>query len=207
MVAGLPPFLSRQFCGDPGLLVRCEKYRFCWTARQEEISDNAEGDSGQAFQDEEPAPTADRQPMDVIQDQARNWSAQHIRDRHGSHKQRDHLRLFALPEPIRQVQNDTWEEASLGNAEQEASGIQLQHALHGSSKYCYDPPTDQDAGNPNPCSDLVQEQIAWDLKEEVPAKENAREQSELGTRDGQGGVHCQGRETNVDAVEEGNNVQ
>src|SRR5205823_6576227 len=56
-------------------------------------------------------------------------------------------------------------------------------------------------------SDLVQEQIARDLKQEIAEKEDSHEQPELLARDGHLLVHRQCGKSDVDPVEIGDDVQ
>src|SRR5260370_13331652 len=68
-------------------------------------------------------------------------------------------------------------------------------------------PANQDPGDPDSRSDLVQQEIAGNLKQEIAEKENSHQQSELLARDGQFLVHRQRGKPNVDPVEIGNDVQ
>ena len=64
-------------------------------------------------------------------------------------------------------------------------------------------PSNQNAGDPDPCSDFVQQQITGNFKKEVTDKKDSEDQSELLASDGQLFVHGQRGKADVDTVEEG----
>ena len=66
---------------------------------------------------------------------------------------------------------------------------------------------DQDASDPNTCSNLVKDEIARDLKQEVAPEENSGGESELLARDRQFAIHSQRRKPQVDSVNESNDIE
>jgi hypothetical protein len=79
--------------------------------------------------------------------------------------------------------------------------------VHEACQHGHNSPGNQDARNPDACPDSVEQQIAWDFKEEVAEKENPSDKSELLAGDGQLLVHRQGSKADVDAVEKCNDVE
>ncbi len=55
----------------------------------------------------------------------------------------------------------------------------LMDSVHEARQHCHHSPANQDSGDPHPRSDLVQQQIDRDFKEEIAEKENSEDQSVL----------------------------
>ena len=81
------------------------------------------------------------------------------------------------------------------------------HAVHKAGQHGHNSPGNQNASNPDACSNSVQQQITGDFKEEITEKENTGEQTELLVGDAQVFIHRQCCESNIGPVEIGNNVQ
>ena len=79
--------------------------------------------------------------------------------------------------------------------------------LREAGQHRHNSPANQYSGDPDPRSDLVQQQIARDFKEEVAKKENPEEQSELLASDCQLLIHRQRGKPNVDAVQISDDVE
>jgi hypothetical protein len=77
-------------------------------------------------------------------------------------------------------------------------------SVHEAGQHRHNSPANQDSGDPDPRSDLVQQQIAGDFKEEVAEKENPEDQSVLLAGDRQLPIHRERRKPDVDAIEKGN---
>src|SRR6516165_2477408 len=75
------------------------------------------------------------------------------------------------------------------------------------SQNCHNPPTDQYSCNPDTCTELVQQQVARYLKNEIAPIEYARQEPELLASDSQLLVHRQRRKPNVDPVNEVNDEE
>ena len=84
------------------------------------------------------------------------------------------LRLFSLPEPVTQVQNDAGKISSFCEPKRKAGDIELMGRLHKASQRRNDSPCDQDSRDPNARPDLVKHEVAGDLKQEVAPKEDSR---------------------------------
>jgi len=68
-------------------------------------------------------------------------------------------------------------------------------------------PGDHYPGNPDPGSDLVEDEVRWNLGKEVTQEENSGSEAEYGGRETQVRVHRQRRKPDVHAVDEGNEVE
>src|ERR1700674_753834 len=77
-------------------------------------------------------------------------------------------------------------------------------SVHETGQHRHNSPANQYSGDPDPRSDLVQQQIAGNFKDEVTEEENPEDQSELLAADGQLFIHRQRRKPNVVAIEKGN---
>jgi hypothetical protein len=71
----------------------------------------------------------------------------------------------------------------------------------------HDSPTNENASNPDACSNFVQHQVAGDFKDEVANEENPKGQPILVGRDTQLLVHRPACQADVRSVKEGNDVQ
>jgi len=94
--------------------------------------------------------------------------------------------------------------APICQAQKKARYVQLRDVLCEAGQHRHNSPADQYSSDPEPCSDLVQQQIAGDFKDGVAEKENPKDQSELLACDSQLSVHRQCRKSNIDSVEKGN---
>src|SRR5262249_38287870 len=152
-------------------------------------------------------PTTQTEPPHVIEDEAGERTAYHIGDRYPEHQQRDGLRLFAFMEPICQVQEDSGKVSRFGQTEHEARDIKLLHVAREPAQRCDHPPHDQNASNPDARAKSVEREVAWNLEQRIADKKNADEEPELPAVDRQFPVHRQRGEPDVDAIEEGNDVE
>src|SRR4029077_9613167 len=71
-------FFMREFGCDPVFFLSCEKFGFCRSAGQQEVGDNTAQNSWNALQNKQPSPTANSKPADVIQNHARQRSADDV---------------------------------------------------------------------------------------------------------------------------------
>jgi len=68
-------------------------------------------------------------------------------------------------------------------------------------------PCEQDASDPDPCPDPMQDKVAGDLKQEVSPEENSGSESKLLACDPQLPIHAQCCESEIDSVDECNHVE
>src|SRR5215472_13604489 len=101
---------------------------------QNGVSDESENNGGDPFENQKPPPASKAQPVHMIQNEdregCRNDSVYGVAEQ----QERDRSRLFALGNPIRQVQNDSRVITSFREPEQEARHIQLIHVPRESSQ-------------------------------------------------------------------------
>src|SRR6266705_4160204 len=81
------------------------------------------------------------------------------------------------------------------------------HVVDKASQHGHESPGNQNACNPDPAAELVQEQIAGNFKKEIAQKEDPGDQTELLAGNRQLLVHRQRRKPNVDPVEKADDVQ
>ena len=81
------------------------------------------------------------------------------------------------------------------------------HALDQPRQRRYQPPAQQDSRNPHARADFMQHQIAGHFEQKISEKENSRGQSILLAGDSEFLVHRQRRKSDVDAIDERDDVQ
>lgn len=174
---------------------------------EDEVAKDAKEDRRRAFENEQPAPTGEAKPVDVVEDQAGERRTNHAGDRHAEKKNREGASLFALGEPVSEVETDAGKVAGFGEAEKKARGVELVNILNEAVEGGERAPGNEDAGDPDAGAEFVQEEIAGNFEQRVADKENSGEQAELLGGDGQGAVHGEGGEADVDAIEIGGDVE
>ena len=145
--------------------------------------------------------------MYVIENKTRNGTAQDAGERDADQYEGNGLCLFALAEPITQVENHAGEISCFGEAQRKAGGIELMGGLHKARQRRNDAPCDEDARDPDARADAVKDEVAGDLKQEVAPKENSSRKSKLLAADGQFPIHRQSRKAQVDSVDESDDVE
>src|SRR5215469_1375535 len=145
--------------------------------------------------------------MCMIENKTRNWSAQNAGERHADQYEGNGLRLFALAEPITQIENDAGEKSCFGEAQRKAGGIELMGGLHKASQRCNDAPCNENACDPDARADAVEDEVAGDFKQEVAPKENSSRKSKMLACDGQFAIHRQSRKAQVNSVDESHDVE
>jgi hypothetical protein len=83
----------------------------------------------------------------------------------------------------------------------------LGNVLHESGRDGDDAPGHEDPGDPASCADFLHQEVAGNLKDEVPEGEQTGDQAELSWRDSEIIIHLQRREADVRAVDEGDDVE
>src|ERR1043166_2411923 len=207
MVAGFAPLFFLQFFSYPPLLFREKKRGFCGTAGQQGPDKKPTTDRWDSLHNKQPSPTADSQPMHMIENDTGERCAQDGGDGQASQKPRNHLCLLTLPEPVSKIQDDPGEKPGLSHPQQKPDYIQLRRAVHQAAQHGYRSPTHQDAGNPQARAHVVQNEVARYFKQEVTAEENSGQKPELGAGDTQFLVHGERREADVDPVQVSNDVE
>src|SRR5712692_8241973 len=145
--------------------------------------------------------------MCVVQNHTGKRSAQDTGNRQSGHKKSDCVRSLLLTKPIGQIQNDSRKKPSFGYSEQKTNDVKLSDALHETGGHSHNAPAEQNAGDPDACSDLMQQEIARNFKDDIADEENPGYEPKLLAGDSQFLVHRQGGKPNVDAVEKGHDVK
>src|SRR5215472_14520248 len=68
-------FFTGKFSREAVSLLGCEKFGVRRSVGQQKIRDNAAHEGGNTLQNQQPPPTAESKPMNVIQNHPRKWSA------------------------------------------------------------------------------------------------------------------------------------
>ncbi|MNT10340.1 hypothetical protein D3C72_1451650 [compost metagenome] len=144
--------------------------------------------------------------VERVHDPARQRIAEHARDGDARHEQRDHLAAAVGREPVGQVQDHAGIETRFGEAEQEAHHVELGRRLHEHEQRRDDAPGDHDPRDPDARADLVHQQVARHLEQEVADEEQPCAQAEHGFGEGQVLAHLQLGEADIDAVQVGDHV-
>lgn len=168
---------------------------------EDEVSEDAEKDGRCSFEDQKPAPTGEVQPVDVVEDQAGKRRADDAGDGHAEEENSEGASLFAFGEPVSEIEADAGKVAGFGEAEEKARGVELVDVLDQAVESGERAPGNEDAGDPDAGAEFVEEEIAGDFENTVADEEYSSEQAELLGSDGQGAVHGERGEADVDAVE------
>ena len=81
-------FFGDQACTEPFFFFRCQEFCIRRMIGKYEIRKDAKKDSGQSFENQEPALAAETQPARVVQDQAGDWSTDDAGNWQGHHEKR-----------------------------------------------------------------------------------------------------------------------
>lgn len=145
--------------------------------------------------------------MDVIENEARQGSTKDAGEGQASQEERDGLSLFALAKPVGEVEDDSGEVASFGESEEKAKDIELGNVLDEAGESGEDSPGHDDACEPNASAEFVQQQVAGNFEQKVANEKDSGEQAELLGADAEVTVHGECGEADVDAVQEGDDIQ
>src|SRR5215469_4898778 len=102
-------FFSRQFRANPLLFLRRKKLRLSGTIRKQQVCKEPAHYCWKTLQYKEPSPTAESEPVCVIQYKPGNRSTYDTGNRSGGHEHCNCLCLFALTKPVRQVKHNAGE--------------------------------------------------------------------------------------------------
>ncbi|MCY1429775.1 hypothetical protein D9M71_457050 [compost metagenome] len=143
---------------------------------------------------------------EVIHDPAGDWATDHARQRNGDEPQHGHARTPIGRKPVGQVQQQTRRKTRFGNAKQKAQGIELPRGFDEGEQGGDDAPGDHDASDPDPRTDLVQDDVAGNFAEEIADEKHARAQSVNRFAERQIVHHLQFGKTDVDPIQIGAQV-
>ncbi len=115
----------------------------------------------------------------------------------------DGNRLAALGgrQPAGEVVDHPGEEARFGNAQQKAQHVELGFVLHEGHGSGHQPPGEHDAGQPQPCADLLQQHVRGHFEQRVANEEQAGAKAIGRSADAQVAFQMRADEADVDAVQ------
>ena len=122
-------------------------------------------------------------------------------------KQRADLRAQLSGKPVGQIQHDAGIEAGFRDAEQEAQRQKLCRRGDEHEADRNDSPHHQNARNPEPRAEPLQQQVARNFAGRVADEENSRAEAEYGIGQSDVGAHLQFRKTDIDPVEKRDDVE
>lgn len=114
---------------------------------------------------------------------------------------------MSLLKPIGEIEDDSGKKASFGHAEKKAGHVELMDVMDEAGANRDGAPSDQNARDLDAGADAMEQKIAWHLEQEVAKKEDTGDEPELLAGDDKFAIHGQCRKSDVDAVEEGNDVE
>ena len=118
--------------------------------------DEAEKDSGDRFEKEQPLPASEAEQAVESENCAGEGRAERRRQRRGGHEQGNRRRTLPRREPVREIQDDAWEEASFGRAQQKAYDVEARRPLNLGLDGGQDSPGDHDSCDPQPRPESVE---------------------------------------------------
>ena len=105
--------LLREITADPVAFLAREPARFSWPVRQKEQRCHSEKNRRRAFQQKEPAPACQTEPLD-LQQTASDGSADDETDGNGGHETRHRLAPITIEKPMRQIHDYARKKPGLG---------------------------------------------------------------------------------------------
>src|ERR1700748_544569 len=109
-------------------------------------------------------------------------------------------------EPVGEIEDDAGEEYGLGQAPEEAHDRKARQTRHHRRQPGEDAPGDHDPGNPDSGADLLQDDVARHFEDEIAPEKHADGKAEVTGRQAEGAAHGEAGETDIDAVDIGENV-
>ena len=149
-----------------------------------------------------------RQPQGAVERQQRLRHRRADEHRHGrrGHEERPRLRALRRRYPVGQVQHHPGEEPGLGDAEQDAHGVEAPLPDHEHHRHRHEAPPDHDPRDPDPRSHPVQDQVARDLEQAVAEEEQPAAEAVGRVAQVQVALQLGRRESDVHAVDVGDDV-
>src|SRR5438477_6547898 len=181
--------LGFQAPGKPVTLVRSEPGGLRGAIREIEKYHAGKKNRGDGLDDEQPLPTGEPQPAMQIQQHARDGRADHSREWNGSHEVAYDSCPILRWEPQGQIEDDSRKEPGLGRAQQHAQKVEAVLVTKPGSagdvgdeghSPGQDSPTQHDARDPFASTEPFQQQVRWNLENEIGDKKDARTKTECG---------------------------
>src|SRR5947209_3578912 len=150
--------------------------------------DDAEQDTGQTFQYEDPAPSGEAVPMNGLENPARKRESNNHRERLSDHEPGLGASAIFGAEPVGQIHDDPWKETCFGCTQQKAGEVELmgngavaeQRHADKTGSGGHDAPGDHDARQPFARAPPFDDQSARDLKKEVAEEEDTSAEADHG---------------------------
>src|SRR5262249_32390739 len=120
--------LFGESCLNPLLLLRIEPRRVARPVWQVVEGGDAEQDGGNSFDDEEPAPAFQREPV-MAEDPAGRGRPDDERERNGREKVAGGFGAVLADEPVAEIDDHAGKERGLGSAEDEAREIKMERSV------------------------------------------------------------------------------
>ena len=192
---------------QPAALVVRKPFRLLRAIGQEGQHDEAEQHGRHCLQHEQPLPALEAEQAVHLQQRAGDRRAQHGREWCCRHEQCGHRGALACREPVGEIEDDAGKEAGLRDAEQEAQDVEAGRTLHERHRRRDQAPGDHHPRDPDPRADLVQDDVGGHLEQKVAPEEDAGAKTVDGRRQADVLVHRQRGEADIDAVDEGHEVE
>src|SRR6185295_3558282 len=187
LVAGRARVLLALQLGQEGVArFGREPLRLLRPVGQVDEDEDTEHDGGDAPGDVDPLPSLEapelgmmdgHAPHDFVradlQEDVRELGADDLGDGCGHEEVGQGPGAVAAREPMRQVDDDAWIEARLGQPQEEAHHVELERRLHEGGHGGHDAPGDHDARDPLPRAPPLDDERARDLEQEIPDEEDA----------------------------------
>ncbi len=199
-------FLARQPGGQPLLLLRRQPGGAGGTVGEIEPRHHTEHDGRNALQDEQPLPALEAADAVKAEQVARDRRADHGRDRHRDGERGEDAGAILGRIPVGEIEDDAGKEPRFRHAEQETQHVETGGAADQRHQRRDDAPGNHDARDPAAGADLVQDDVAGHLEQEITNEEDARPPAEHQRRELEFSVHGQSGEAEIDAVEIGEEV-
>src|SRR5271165_2268149 len=147
----------------------------CSTRRVGEIPErqSAQKNSGEALQDEHPAPGAQMEPLDLEHERGER-AADGERDRRANHETGHGAGTIALPKPAGQVHDYAGKEPGLCDSQQKSARIELFRRADKREERGNQSPGNENGTDPAAGAPPLHDQGAGNLQHKVTEKEDAR---------------------------------
>ena len=126
------PSFFFQFGNEPTPFVRSQPSDFLRPVRKDEERCNSQNERRKSFQQKEPAPTGEIQPMNA-ENFSGNRTSDDKTDRDRGHESRNGCGTVLINEPMRKINDHARKEPRLCCAEQKARAVKLVRTVHKTS--------------------------------------------------------------------------
>src|SRR3954452_7951298 len=181
--------LGFQSSGKPVTLVGSEPGSFRGAIGEIKKHHAGKKNRGNGLDDEQPLPTGEPEPAMQIQKHPGYRRADHRREWNGGHEVAYDSCPVLRWEPQGQIEDDAWKEPGLGRAQQHAQKVEAVLVAKpgdasdaGNERHSprQDAPAQHDARDPFASTETLQEQVRWNLENEIGDKEDTRSKTECG---------------------------